>query len=122
MAENQAVAIDCGEALGIADVADVYAALMAALAEGSHVDLDISKLERIDAAALQMLYAFSKEMATHGASLNWAPASEAFDRSAKLLGLAELMNMDDNGQELTQESTNLLLEAVVLNKKVSVLQ
>jgi len=102
MAENDTIAIACGEALGIAEVADVYATLLAALAEGSSVDLDISQLERVDAAALQMLYAFSKERATQGSSLTWTAPSEAFSRSAKLLGLAELMNLENNGQELAQ--------------------
>jgi anti-anti-sigma regulatory factor len=102
MAENDTIAIACGEALGIAEVADVYATLLAALAEGSPVDLDISKLESVDAAALQMLYAFSKEMATQGSSLTWTSPSEAFSRSSKLLGLAELMNMENNDQELAQ--------------------
>jgi anti-anti-sigma regulatory factor len=102
MAENDTIAIACGEALGIADVADVYATLLSALAEGSSVDLDISKLERIDAAALQMLYAFSKELATQGSSLTWTMPSEAFSRSAKLLGMTELVNLENNGQELAQ--------------------
>jgi anti-anti-sigma regulatory factor len=102
MAENDTIAIACGEALGIAEVADVYETLLVALAEGSSVDLDISKLERVDAAALQMLYAFSKEMATQGSSLTWTSPSEAFSRSTKLLGLAELINLENNGQEFVQ--------------------
>lgn len=102
MAENKTIAIACGEALGIAEVADVYATLLAALAEGSPVDLDISQLERVDAAALQMLYAFSKELATQGLSLTWTPPSEAFSRSIDLLGLAERMTLDNTDQELAQ--------------------
>ncbi len=100
MAETEAIEIGCGDALGIAEVADFYATLLTTLAEGGPVNLDVSKIERIDAAALQMLYAFSKELATHGSSLSWISPSEAFLRSAKLLGLAELMDLNDNIQEL----------------------
>lgn len=85
--------IDCGEALGIADVADLYAKLLATLAEGGPVNLDVSKLERIDAAAIQMIYAFSKELSVHGSTLSWSSPSDAFCRSVTLLGLAEQMNI-----------------------------
>ncbi|MBL4638131.1 MAG: STAS domain-containing protein [Proteobacteria bacterium] len=100
MAETKTVEIGCGDALGIAEVADFYATLLTTLAEGGQVELDVSKLERIDAAALQMLYAFSKELVAHGSTLTWLSPSEAFCRSAKLLGLADLMNLTDNSQEL----------------------
>mgnify|MGYP000680375698 CR=1 FL=1 len=102
MAETKTIEIACGDALGIAEVADFYATLLTTLAEGGPVNLDVSKLERIDAAALQMLYAFSKELTTHGDSLTWVSPSEAFMRSVRLLGLAELMNLADNSQELSQ--------------------
>lgn len=81
-------------------MADFYATLLTSLAEGGPVVLDVSNIERIDAAAMQMLYAFSKELTSHGASLNWISPSEAFCRSAKLLGLVELMNLTDNSTEL----------------------
>ena len=100
MADTKMIEIGCGDALGIAEVADFYATLLTTLAEGSSVELDVSKLERIDAAALQMLYAFSKELAAHGSTLTWLSPSEAFCRSANFLGLAELMNLTDNSQEL----------------------
>ncbi len=88
--------IDCGDALSIADVGDVYAKLLTPLAENKSVKIDCSQIERIDAAGIQMLYAFSKEAAAHGHPLNWEQPSEAFVRSARLLGLAELMNIDNN--------------------------
>jgi len=100
MAETKTIEIGCGDALGIAEVADFYATLLTTLAEGGQVELDVSKLERIDAAALQMLYAFSKELVSHGATLTWLSPSEAFCRSAKLLGLEELMKLSDNSREL----------------------
>ncbi|OUR73970.1 hypothetical protein A9Q78_02005 [Methylophaga sp. 41_12_T18] len=85
--------------MGIAEVADLYAKLLASLAEGHPVKLDVSKIERVDAAAIQMLYAFSKEHAAHGTAISWVSPSEAFIRSTRLLGLAERMNLDDNSHE-----------------------
>jgi anti-anti-sigma regulatory factor len=99
MAETEVMEIDCGDAMGIADVGDMYAKLLAVLADGHQVKLDISKLERVDAAALQMIYALAKEMAAHGATLSWNSPSEAFIRGVKLLGLAQLINIDDNNEQ-----------------------
>ena len=96
MSDEETAVIDCGDSLNIAGVGDLYAELLAALADGKAVKLDVSKIERIDAAALQMLYAFSGEAEEHGQPISWAQASEAFCRGAKLLGLAPKMNLDDN--------------------------
>ena len=101
MSEQQTVTIDCGDALSIADVGDFYADLLVLLAEGKTVQFDVSQLERIDAAALQTLYAYSKEAASNGNPLKWDQPSEAFCRSARLLGLAQLMNIDDNTVQLS---------------------
>ena len=94
MSELEAVKIDCGDMLSIADVGDLYADLLVSLAEGKTVQFNASKLERIDAAALQILYAYSKEAASNGSPLIWEQPSEAFHRSAELLGLAQLMNIN----------------------------
>jgi len=91
-----ATIIPCGGSLSIADVGDLYAKLLISLAEGSTVTFDVSEIEKIDAASLQTIYAFSKEAAKQGKSLAWDSATPTFYRSAKLLGLAELMNIEDN--------------------------
>lgn len=96
MSDNEATVIDCGDALGIAQVGDMYAHLLSELAEGHDVQFNVSNVERIDTAAIQMIYAFSKEAGKLGHALKWEGASEAFVRSARILGLATLMNMEDN--------------------------
>lgn len=96
MSDEKTVVIDCGDSLNIAGVGDLYAKLLTALADGQAIKPDVSKIERIDAAALQMLYAFSKEAEEHGNSIDWDDASNAFCRSAQLLGLAPKMNIEDN--------------------------
>ena len=96
MSEKEITVIDCGDALGIANVGDIYTRVLSRLADGQIIQFDVSKIERIDTAAMQMIYAFSKEAAKHGHILLWDGASEAFVRSAKILGLATLMKMTDN--------------------------
>lgn len=94
MSQTKATVIDCGDALGIADVGDLYATLLTMLAEGKIVDLDVSAIERIDAASMQMLYAFYQEMAARGHQMQWDKASSVFRQSAALLGLAQPMNIE----------------------------
>jgi anti-anti-sigma regulatory factor len=95
MAETELV-IDCGESLGIAEVGDFYGTLLMAIAEGKSVNFDVSKLERIDGAALQLIYAYRKEALSQGHTFNWNSPSDAFLRSARLLGLSSAMNIEDN--------------------------
>ena len=87
--------IECGDALGIADVDELYARLLASLADSKQVTFDCSQIERIDTAALQMLFSFSKESEIHGQPISWGSASEVFVKNARLLGLATLMNIDN---------------------------
>jgi len=102
MEDSDVTVIECGDALGIADVGDLYAELLIKLAEGHIVHFDVSQIERIDAAALQVLYAYSKEAEKQGHSLPWNSPSEAFIRSVNLLGLAERMNIEHNTVEKSQ--------------------
>lgn len=86
--------IDCGSALGIAELDQLYTRLLQALAENTQVEFDCSQIERIDAAALQMLFAFSQESAVHGQTIDWTGASDAFINNTRLLGLSEAMGLD----------------------------
>ncbi|TBW55436.1 STAS domain-containing protein [Marinobacter halodurans] len=79
--------IDCGQVFGIAEVADVYARLYAAIEENLDIKLDISRLERIDTAALQLLYGLERDAAAHGVRLCWSDPSAAFLESAGILGM-----------------------------------
>jgi anti-anti-sigma regulatory factor len=96
MSDKEITLIDCGDSLGIANVGDMYTRVLSSLAEGQIIQFDVSKIERIDTAAMQMIYAFSKEAGKHGKVLLWDGASEAFVHSAKILGLATFMNITDN--------------------------
>lgn len=87
MAENM-VNIDCGDTLTIIQTPELYAKLLEVLAEAQPVEVNISKLVRIDMTGMQMLYAFSKEsvgLLKH--LITWTQPSIAFDEAGKLLGI-----------------------------------
>jgi phospholipid transport system transporter-binding protein len=96
MSDNEITVIDCGEALEIVNVGDMYERVLTSLAEGHTIQFNVAKIERIDTAAMQLIYAFSKQAGKHGHVLLWEGASEAFVRSANILGLAALMNVTVN--------------------------
>jgi phospholipid transport system transporter-binding protein len=96
MSDNEITVIDCGEALEIVNVGDMYERVLTRLAEGHTIQFNVAKIERIDTAAMQLIYAFSKQAGKHGHVLLWEGASEAFVRSANILGLAALMNVTVN--------------------------
>lgn len=96
MTNAEQLEIDCGESLTIAEVGSVYADLLVPLAEGKAVKLNVSKLERIDTAGVQLIYSLYKEAQTQGHTVEWDQPSEAFCQSVGLLGLAQQMNINDN--------------------------
>lgn len=85
--------IDCGELLTIADVGNMYAELLEAMIEGETVCFDCSEVKRIDTAGLQMLFSYAREIKSQGGEMLWNSPSKNFVDSAKLLGLADEMNL-----------------------------
>ena len=85
--------IECGDALEVANVNALHSQLLAVLSEQKHVAFNCSQIERVDTAALQMLYAFSKASSDYGCVINWDEASDVFIHNARLLGLASAMGM-----------------------------
>ena len=79
--------IQCGEQVTIAQCADMYAQLLEAMAEGQAVNIDISAVERIDTAALQLLYAFQRDAKAQGLVTLWSDASKVFCDAVDILGM-----------------------------------
>jgi len=88
------VTIDCGDALGIADVAALYTQLLNGLLKGQLIQFDCSRIDRIDTAALQLLYAFSKAQ-----KVSWVNASPRFITASHLLGLADEMGLSEVAEQ-----------------------
>ncbi len=53
--------------------------------------LDISKVERVDTAALQALVSFSRTVDARGLALTWKGVSEGFQKEMNRLGLAKIL-------------------------------
>lgn len=73
----------------VIEVSDIYEQLNQALASGRSVDINVDGLETIDGAAMQLLVAARRAALDRGVEWNWFGHSEAFDRAARLTGLAE---------------------------------
>ncbi|GAB6039401.1 STAS domain-containing protein [Endothiovibrio diazotrophicus] len=83
-----------GEALDIAHVGELYERLVEVLRQGRQPALDATALERVDAAGVQLLAAYGRELKGLGGRLEWrgepaAPLREA----ARLLDLGEALGL-----------------------------
>ena len=79
--------IDCGKQLTIAHCNGIYAQLLAAMAEGQAVSIDLSKVERADTAALQLLYSFQRDALARGLVTIWSEPSKVFCDAVDILGM-----------------------------------
>lgn len=96
MTEINQIVIDCGDTLSIADVSTLYTEILTLLADGQQITLDVSKITRIDTAAIQLIYAFYNESLLLGYKISWHQPSDVFCQSVSSLGLAEKMNINNN--------------------------
>ncbi|HTP38311.1 MAG TPA: STAS domain-containing protein [Steroidobacteraceae bacterium] len=74
-------------ATGIREAAAFRQSLLDLLAEDHPVVIDVSEVERVDTAALQLLFAFERDRRARGASVVWQGVSAAFRDGVKTLGL-----------------------------------
>ena len=63
------------------------------LDEPQAITLDITALQRIDTAGLQVLTAFIRERAGHGRTVEWRGTAPALTSAAQLLGLTALLRL-----------------------------
>ena len=75
----------------VSDAASLKKNLTALLDEPLAVTLDITALQRIDTAALQVITAFVRERAGHGRPVQWQGSAPALTIAARLLGLTSLL-------------------------------
>lgn len=86
--------IELGDSLGIAQVSTVYAQLLASLAEQKAVNLDLRHIERVDTAAIQLLYSFQREATTQGLVIIWSNPSKVFCDAVDILGISRFYQAD----------------------------
>ncbi|WP_417499897.1 STAS domain-containing protein [Methylophaga sp.] len=86
MAES-IVEINCAESVTIAQVADLYAQLLMAMAEGQAIQINLSDIERIDTAVIQLFYSFSRNAQLQGLVVIWSNPSQLFCEAVDRLGI-----------------------------------
>lgn len=79
--------IDLGGSLLISQIAELHAQFTAACDEAGSIELDISRIERIDTAAMQLLCSLRRIDAAGGGRILWSRPSEAFMEAAGRLGM-----------------------------------
>ena len=93
MISSEAVVVDLGSHLTIADVERVQQQLEGLLAGGHNFALDAAQLEKIDTAGLQLLCSLKKTLQNAESELNWKEASPTFIKSAYLMGVNHFLQL-----------------------------
>ena len=84
-----AVAAECT----VADASTLKAGLAKLLDDSGVVTLDVSAVQRIDTAGLQVIATFVRERESHGRLVEWRGAAPALTAAAKLLGLSAFLKL-----------------------------
>lgn len=77
----------------VSDATSLKECLAGLLEEPLPVTLDITALQRIDTAGLQVITAFVRERAGHGRSVEWQGSAPVLAAAAQLLGLTSLLKL-----------------------------
>ena len=80
-------------ALGIRDARVLHEKLGTVLAAATAIVVDGSRVERLDAAAMQVLAGFIRAARERGLALSWQTPSPALQQAARLLGLEQHLEM-----------------------------
>lgn len=77
----------------VADADALQSALAQRLEQPAAVIVDVSGLQRIDTAGLQLLAAFVRDRRTAGRAVEWRGRAAALDTAAGLLGLSDMLEL-----------------------------
>jgi phospholipid transport system transporter-binding protein len=84
-----AVAAECT----VADAGALKASLAKLLDDSGVVTLDVSAVQRIDTAGLQVITTFVRERESQGRQVEWRGTAPALVAAAKLLGLSSFLKL-----------------------------
>ncbi len=88
----------CGESLDVISVANLHQALKSALEKRRPFSLDLSKVERVDTSALQLLCAFADLAIESGLKFNFHEPSPPVYEAARTLGVETRLFPDLRGE------------------------
>jgi anti-anti-sigma regulatory factor len=89
--------VELAERMSIAQSADLHRQLTACLAGGAPLLIKGDRVEQIDTSVLQLLVSAWLAAAKRGIECRWQGTSQALCRSATLIGVAEILQL--NGSE-----------------------
>lgn len=90
--------VSCANVLDISKAASLQKELLEVLGRGSAIKLDAAAVEKIDAAALQLFVSFFITAESQKVQVQWHHPSEALCRSARLLGLTNVLGLPLDSQ------------------------
>ncbi|MHB8536356.1 MAG: STAS domain-containing protein [Sulfuricaulis sp.] len=90
-AETTQVALEA--ALGIADARSLHEKLGTVLAATTPVIVDASRVERLDAAVMQVLTVFCRAARARRLTLTWHSPSPVLQQAVRLLGVESIFEM-----------------------------
>ncbi|WP_438971105.1 STAS domain-containing protein [Methylophaga sp.] len=79
--------INLGESLSIAQVSDLHKQLLSSFEQERAVNFDLSRIERVDTAAIQLLYCFQRDACAQGIVVIWSNPSKDFCEAVDILGI-----------------------------------
>lgn len=80
-------------ALGIRDARALHEKLGTVLTAGTAIVVDGSRVERLDAAAMQVLAGFIRAARERGLAFTWQSPSPILQQAARVLGLEQVFEM-----------------------------
>jgi ABC-type transporter Mla MlaB component len=81
----------------VKDAAALKTSLCAIASEGTDVTLDVSAVERVDTATMQLLCAFARDRIGRKQNVTWRGESQALRDAVRLLGVGALLGFESNG-------------------------
>tara|TARA_R110002050_G_scaffold184151_2_gene317556 strand:+ start:84 stop:413 length:330 start_codon:yes stop_codon:yes gene_type:complete len=91
--------LDCGVQLTITQLELWYLHCLKLLLAGDSIYIDVSRLQKIDTAALQLLYQFYQQAQHYGIQVVWSDMSENFQDAVNLSGLMFTMENQQSSDE-----------------------
>jgi phospholipid transport system transporter-binding protein len=86
-----ALSADCT----VAESAALKSSLLQTLARPTPVTIDITCVQRIDTAGIQLIAAFVREREALGLQVHWRGTAPAFTSAARLLGVASVLRLPE---------------------------
>lgn len=90
---QEVMAIDCGNAMDITRVEELYGSLESALDSHCDITLNAADVEHIDTAALQLILTLVRTAKKLKIQVQWSQPSTAIQQAADVLGLQQELGL-----------------------------